>query len=207
MLWNWAPKAIPYKINNGSSACLGGPYSYLLRCCDSDPGLYTLLVYDGTRILKYKMATAIVWWATPEAASPPSNGQLQEAQNESESPVEGNGESPQSPSTPDTNAQPTAHHLLKPLYGSVVKVRYNNLWYSCVENVVSEIEAGFNQSKPLPCVGSSRVELKPVPRVPKVSPATSLCAALCDIQADKISAPQNVAGIMRSCVRAGPVNN
>ncbi|VDM35404.1 unnamed protein product, partial [Hydatigera taeniaeformis] len=43
-----------------------GPFSYLLRLCDSNPGLYTLLVYDGTRILKYKIATSIVWWATPQ---------------------------------------------------------------------------------------------------------------------------------------------
>ncbi|KAF7257118.1 hypothetical protein EG68_05500 [Paragonimus skrjabini miyazakii] len=32
-----------------------GAYSYLLRPCDSKPGLYTLLFYDGTRVRKYRL--------------------------------------------------------------------------------------------------------------------------------------------------------
>ncbi|KAA0200207.1 Ras GTPase-activating protein 1, partial [Fasciolopsis buskii] len=32
-----------------------GAYSYLLRPCDSLPGLYTLLLYDGVRVRKYRL--------------------------------------------------------------------------------------------------------------------------------------------------------
>ncbi|VDM27926.1 unnamed protein product [Hydatigera taeniaeformis] len=57
----------------------------------------------------------------------------------------------------------------KPLYKSVVKVRYNKLWYTSVENVVAAIEAQFNQSNSpyQPCL----VELKPVQRAPKIIPS------------------------------------
>ena len=54
----------------------------------------------------------------------------------------------------------------KPLYKSVMKIRYNNLWYTSVEGVVSAIEAQFNTATSP--YQPSTVELKPVQRGPKV---------------------------------------
>lgn len=34
---------------------IAGPFSYLLRPCDSRPGLYTLLLYDGVRVRKCRL--------------------------------------------------------------------------------------------------------------------------------------------------------
>ncbi|VDN40976.1 unnamed protein product [Dibothriocephalus latus] len=40
-----------------------GAYSYLLRLCDSHPGLYTFLLYDGVRIKKYRIEVITLWWS------------------------------------------------------------------------------------------------------------------------------------------------
>ncbi|KAM7538185.1 hypothetical protein Aperf_G00000079452 [Anoplocephala perfoliata] len=159
-----------------------GPFSYLLRLCDSDPGLYTLLVYDGTRILKYKIATSIVWWATPQpheatykTTSSNASSTTTPALNSVDSgnvaaDSEGattSASDTSSVSLPQTNSQSLP--FTKPLYKSVVKIRYNSLWYTSVENVVSAIEAQFNQpnSQYQPAV----VELKPIHRGPKPIPS------------------------------------
>ncbi|VDD81441.1 unnamed protein product [Mesocestoides corti] len=136
---------------------LDGPFSYLLRLCDSDPGLYTLLVYDGTRILKYKIATSVVWWAT---VSPINASQTASNGAEGDGDENGGGAS---------CVNPVIQPFTKPLYESVVKIRYNNLWYTSVENVVAAIEAQFNQSTSpyQPCP----IELKPVQRGPKLTPS------------------------------------
>ncbi|KAL5110326.1 Ras GTPase-activating protein 1 [Taenia crassiceps] len=154
-----------------------GPFSYLLRLCDSNPGLYTLLVYDGTRILKYKIATSIVWWATPQPYSNISNNDngsksaattTDSMATSSRDVVEG-GNCAELGTTDGTPNSPPFLPFTKPLYKSVVKVRYNKLWYTSVENVVAAIEAQFNQSNSpyQPCP----VELKPVQRAPKVIPS------------------------------------
>ena len=132
-------------------------------------------MYDGTRILKYKIATTIVWWPTTQpqlhngTATTPSSGDKPESGAIGEiTVVSGNGnglekEKVTKGATDDTTSFPP---FTKPLYKSVVKIRYNNLWYTSVENVVAAIEAQFNlaNSPYQPSV----VELKPVHRGPKV---------------------------------------
>ncbi|KAL5971468.1 Ras GTPase-activating protein 1 [Taenia solium] len=154
-----------------------GPFSYLLRLCDSNPGLYTLLVYDGTRILKYKIATSIVWWATPQPHSNTANNDngskstpTTTASTATSSGDVAEGDNCAEPgATDDTPNSSAFQPFTKPLYKSVVKVRYNKLWYTSVEKVVAAIEAQFNQSNSpyQPCP----VELKPVQRTPKVIPS------------------------------------
>nr|CDS16785.1 ras GTPase activating protein 1 [Echinococcus granulosus]CDS16809.1 ras GTPase activating protein 1 [Echinococcus granulosus] len=154
-----------------------GPFSYLLRLCDSNPGLYTLLVYDGIRILKYKIATSIVWSAT---AQPHGNTANSDNDNKSapsitaptatsSGDIVGGGNCLELATTDGTSNSSVFQPFNKPLYKSVVKIRYNNLWYTSVENVVAAIEAQFNQSNSpyQPCL----VELKPVQRAPKVIPS------------------------------------
>ncbi|VDO04570.1 unnamed protein product [Rodentolepis nana] len=145
-----------------------GPFSYLLRLCDSDPGLYTLLIYDGTRILKYKIATSIVWWATPQTSSKNHsvNSSLTTATGlDSMDFSNGEGETAELAAQSTTQALP----FTKPLYMSTVKIRYNNLWYTSVENVIAAIEAQFNQ--PNSPYQPTTVELKPILRGPKAIPS------------------------------------
>ncbi|VDK22106.1 unnamed protein product [Taenia asiatica] len=154
-----------------------GPFSYLLRLCDSNPGLYTLLVYDGTRILKYKIATSIVWWATPQPHSNTVNNDngskstptTTASTATSSGDVAEGGNCAEPGTTDDTPNSSASQPFTKPLYKSVVKVRYNKLWYTSVEKVVAAIEAQFNQSNSP--YQLSPVELKPVQRTPKVIPS------------------------------------
>lgn len=137
----------------------------MLRLCDSDPGLYTLLVYDGTRILKYKIATSIVWWATPQPTGKNHNGNGSSTTATALDSVDssnGEGETVEGAAQSISQALP----FTKPLYKSVVKIRYNSLWYTSVENVIAAIEAQFNQ--PNSQYQPATVELKPILRGPKV---------------------------------------
>ncbi|VDL18799.1 unnamed protein product [Hymenolepis diminuta] len=145
-----------------------GPFSYLLRLCDSDPGLYTLLVYDGTRILKYKIATSIVWWATPQPTVKNHNGNGSSTTPTALDSVDssnGEGEAVEGAAQSTSQALP----FTKPLYKSVVKICYNSLWYTSVENVIAAIEAQFNQ--PNSQYQPATVELKPILRGPKAIPS------------------------------------
>lgn len=131
-------------------------------------------MYDGTRILKYKIATSIVWWATRQPHSNTANNDnvsksasttAASTATSSGDVVEG-GNCAELGTTDGTSNSSAFQPFTKPLYKSVVKVRYNKLWYTSVENVVAAIEAQFNQSNSpyQPCP----VELKPVQRAPKV---------------------------------------
>ncbi|KAM3174384.1 hypothetical protein ACTXT7_010662 [Hymenolepis weldensis] len=133
-----------------------------------NPGLYTLLVYDGTRILKYKIATSIVWWATPQPTGKNHNGNGSSTTATALDSIDssnGEGETVEGAAKSISQALP----FTKPLYKSVVKIRYNSLWYTSVENVIAAIEAQFNQ--PNSQYQPATVELKPILRGPKAIPS------------------------------------
>nr|CDS28860.2 ras GTPase activating protein 1 [Hymenolepis microstoma] len=73
--------------------------------------------------------------------------------------------------TVELAAQPVSQALpfTKPLYKSIVKIRYNDVWFTSVENVIAAIEAQFNQ--PNSQYQPTTVELKPILRGPKAIPS------------------------------------
>ncbi|CAL8092785.1 unnamed protein product [Calicophoron daubneyi] len=135
-----------------------GPFSYLLRPCDSRPGQYTLLLYDGVRVRKYRLEMAEelpnmgdvdskkdddLLVAAQRRSSEPTNGSTHTSDS-ADSSVDMDGDKPttqrrRSGDVPVPNSG--VHVPVVPQYRTVTKVVYNKVPFPSVEAVVAAIEA------------------------------------------------------------------
>uniref|UniRef100_A0A0V0J6G2 Ras GTPase-activating protein 1 n=1 Tax=Schistocephalus solidus TaxID=70667 RepID=A0A0V0J6G2_SCHSO len=158
-----------------------GPYSYLLRLCDSHPGLYTFLLYDGVRIKKYRIELITLWWSledSDQTSADSQNASFAEPLSEDTSdasevhPTTDAMEKTQEAPTPRTKALP------KVLYDSVQRINSIGHQFTSVEEFVKAIEEQFNVEQEAAAAADDRspppprIVFRPVKCDPKVKPST-----------------------------------
>nr|VZI19138.1 unnamed protein product [Spirometra erinaceieuropaei] len=159
-----------------------GPYSYLLRLCDSHPGLYTFLLYDGVRIKKYRIELITLWWSLEDPDHPLADNQNATC---AEPPAEDASDASELRSTTDAvdRAQETSvtrtKTLPKVLYDSVQRINSIGHQFTSVEEFVKAIEEQFNVEQEAAAAADGRspppprIVFRPVKCDPKVSASSA----------------------------------